>query len=208
MRRILVLSPHPDDESIGCGGTLRKHVVDGDTVHTIFLTSGEKGGHGRSVEETRRRREKEASIACEILGVEKLEFYREPDGALRATREVKARLQRKLVEWQPNLIYLPHSHEMHPDHRAGARALKRALGELTFQPEVLMCEIWTPLRCIDCIVDISPYVTTKRAAICAYESQCAVMAFDEAILALNRYRGEMHSWPGGDYAEVFAEFHP
>jgi LmbE family N-acetylglucosaminyl deacetylase len=66
-----------------------------------------------------------------------------------------------------------------------------------------MYEVWTPLQRIDEIVDISPYVKTKRAAIRAYKCQCDVLAFDEAILGLNRYRGEMHSWPGGDYAEIF-----
>jgi hypothetical protein len=37
----------------------------------------------------------------------------------------------------------------------------------------------------------------------AYRSQCAVVGFDAAVQGLNRYRGELHSWPGGDYAEVF-----
>ena len=46
MNRIMVISPHPDDESIGCGGTISKHVAEGDVVQVELLTSGEKGGHG------------------------------------------------------------------------------------------------------------------------------------------------------------------
>ena len=60
MNRILVLAPHPDDESIGCGGTLCRHVQQGDEVHVVFLTSGEKGGHGRSEAATIQVREAEA----------------------------------------------------------------------------------------------------------------------------------------------------
>src|SRR4051812_26082117 len=92
MTRVLVVSPHPDDESIGCGGTLRKHVLNGDSVHAIFLTSGEAGGHGRSRDETIHLREREAQRASEILGLTTIEFWRQPDKELRATRPVVERL--------------------------------------------------------------------------------------------------------------------
>jgi LmbE family N-acetylglucosaminyl deacetylase len=71
-----------------------------------------------------------------------------------------------------------------------------------------MYEVWTPLQKMDDIIDISPYVSDKVAAIRAHKSQCDIMRFDEAALALNRFRGEMHSWPGGDYAEVFRHMNP
>jgi len=48
MNRVMVISPHPDDESIGCGGTICRHVAAGDPVYIELLTSGEKGGHGLS----------------------------------------------------------------------------------------------------------------------------------------------------------------
>ena len=57
------------------------------------------------------------------------------------------------------------------------------------------------------IVDISPHLATKLRAVRAYKSQCAAVGFVQAVRGLNRYRGEMHSWPGGDYAEVFQRHH-
>ena len=206
MSRILVLSPHPDDESIGCGGTLRKHVLARDQVQVVFLTSGEKGGHGRPPEETGRLREKEAAEAARILGISSLEFWREPDGALRALEPVVKRLRKKVKDWRPDVIYVTHDREMHPDHRASVRLVRKAFsspGTRGVKPSVLMYEVWTPIQRMDEIVDVSPYIETKLAAIRAYKTQCEVVGFPEAILGLNRYRGEMHSWPGGKYAEVF-----
>jgi LmbE family N-acetylglucosaminyl deacetylase len=206
--RVLVLSPHPDDESLGCGGTLSSHVADGDSVHVIFLTSGEQGGHGRPPEETACVRELEARAAAAILGLASIEFWREPDGALRATPQLVERVRSKVHDWQPELIYVTYTHDLHADHRAATRAVQRALaGPISSRkkPTVLMFEVWTPLQRIDRVVDISLHMETKLAAIRAHASQCAVMRFDEAFEALARYRGEMHSWPGGDYAEIFTQ---
>lgn len=206
MNRILVLSPHPDDESIGCGGTLRKHIVEGDIVLVIFLTSGERGGHGMSPEETKIVREQEAKDAAAILGYESFEFWRIPNGKLRITKSAIERLSVKIKEWKPDIIYVSHDKEMHPEHKAAAGIVKKVLSKasaLEVKPAVYMYEVWTPMQRMDHIVDISSYVDIKRKAIKAHKSQCAIMSFDEAILGLNRYRGEMHSWPGGNYAEIF-----
>lgn len=206
MKRVLVLSPHPDDEALGCGGTLRKYVVGGDLVHVVFLTSGERGGHGKSLDETRRIREKEAKKAAGILGYKSIEFWREPNGKFRLTNHIVNRLKSKLADWKPHIIYVTHDKEMHLEHRVAARLVRKVMAnnpDWEPKPLVLMYEVWTPLQRMDHIVDISPYIDVKRAAIRAHKSQCAVMNFEGAFLGLNRYRGEMHSWPGGAYAEVF-----
>ena len=204
MKRVLVLSPHPDDEAIGLGGTLRRHVEQGDHVEVIFLTSGEKGSPTQSPEELGPIREGEAEAAATILGCQHLEFWRQPDGAVEATDELVARLVGKLNGTQPELIYVPHDAEMHPDHRAAAQLVARAVASLNHHsPSVLMYEVWTPLQQIDHVEDISAQIDTKLDAIRAHKSQCDIMDFVEAIRGLNRYRGEMHSWPGGPYAEVF-----
>ena len=211
MKRILVLAPHPDDEAIGCGGTILRHVKAGDVVRVVFLTSGEKGGHGRPENETVRVREAEARAAAMILRVKAVEFWHEPDGALSATVTAANRLRDAMCSWKPDILYVTHDREMHPDHRAAARLVRRAMKGLAAQqkrPDVLMYEIWTPLQRMDEIVDISPFLQKKLAAVRAYRSQCAVVGFEAAVRGLNRYRGEMHSWPGGDYAEVFARLTP
>jgi LmbE family N-acetylglucosaminyl deacetylase len=206
MARILAISPHPDDESIGCGGTLRKHVLQGDEVHALFLTSGEAGGHGRSAAETRELREREAEAACEILGLHRIEFWRERDGKLCASARTVDRLFAKLVELRPALLYVTHNREEHPDHRAACRIVERAVAMLNgVRIGVRMYEVWTPLEEMNQIEDISDVIDDKLAAVRAYRSQCAVLRFDEAVQGLNRYRGEMHSWPGGAYAEVFRD---
>jgi N-acetylglucosamine malate deacetylase 1 len=204
MKRVLVLSPHPDDETIGCGGSLRRHRRAGDDVHVVFLTSGEQGGHGRSPEETIALREREARAAARVLGIRHLEFWHLPDGALRTTVPAIRRLRAVLLSLRPDVIYVPHPHESHPDHRAAYRLVRRALAHRRGgAPEVLMYEVWTPLQRLDAIVDISDDVDVKLRALRKYRSQCAVVGFDAAVKGLNRYRGELHSWPGGDYAEVF-----
>ena len=207
MNRVMVISPHPDDESIGCGGTICKHVAAGEPVHVELLTSGEKGGHGLSEQETALQREEEATAAAEILGITHVEFYRQQDGNLSKNRRVANLLARRIQTCRPHLIYVPHPREQHPDHQPIAKVLRRALrkAQIPEPPRVLGYEIWTPLQRLDEIVDITPYLETKLRAIAAYATQCSVMDFESAARGLARYRGEMHSWPGGEYAEVFAD---
>lgn len=208
MKRVLVLSPHPDDEALGCGGTLCKHVAEGDSVAAIFLTSGEAGGHDNaSAEETGLTREDEARTACAALGVTRLEFWRLPDGKLAAHAANIERLVRSLAEYTPDVVYAPHARDGHPDHCATFELIRAAASDSRLAmsaPEVRLYEVWTPLQRMDLIIDITPFIEMKLAAIRRYASQCRVMRFDEAARGLARYRGEMHSWPGGDYAEVFA----
>lgn len=207
MKRILVISPHPDDDAIGCGGAILKHAEDGDAVKSIVLTSGEKGGHGLPPDKTIAIREKEAAKAAGILGVSNIEFWRLPDGAVSAgVREIK-HMREILRSWKPARIYVPHPGESHSDHRAAARIAIKAVGRSRLC-EVLFYEVWTPLTDMDLIIDITPHLKRKLCAIRAHRTQCNVLDFASAFRGLARYRGEMFCWPEGDYAEVFARYRP
>jgi LmbE family N-acetylglucosaminyl deacetylase len=202
MAHVLVVCAHPDDEAFGCGGTLRLHALGGDHITAVFLTSGEAGGHGE--ENHGERREQEAGRAAAILGIDELEFWREPDGRLRAGAALAGRLSTLIDALEPCRVYAPHGRDDHPDHRATARLVRRALAPSAARPVVRGYEIWSPVERIEEVVDISEVIAEKRRAIRAYRSQCAVMGLDHASVGLARYRGEMHSWPGGPYAEVFS----
>ena len=200
MSRVVVVAPHPDDESIGCGGTIAMHVAAGDDVRVIFLTSGEAGSRTVPPDEFRLIREAEAHAAAGVLGVTDLVFFGERDGGLRVTRQLVERMREALRGAER--AYVTNANEMHPDHRAAARLVRAAAEPPT---RVLAYEIWTPLTKMDEINDIGAHLETKLAAIRCHASQCELVDFAAAAEGLARYRGEMFSWPEGEYAEVFQE---
>jgi LmbE family N-acetylglucosaminyl deacetylase len=202
MTAVLVLAAHPDDEAVGCGGTLRRHVLEGDEVSVVFMTSGEAGGHG--IDRPGEVREAEAAEAARVLGLGELQFWRERDGSLRARAALVRRVAELIRKRRVSVLYAPHARDDHPDHRAAARIARAAALEAGRRLELRHFEIWSPIEHIEHLVDISEVLEDKLRAIRAYRSQCAVMRFDDAFEGLARYRGEMHSWPGGPYAEVFA----
>lgn len=204
---VLVLAPHPDDEAIGCGGTVAGHIASGDRVEVIFLTSGERGIKPFDAAANVRQREEEASKAAAILGIHAIDFWRLPDGRLRASSTVVERLGQELARRNAALVYTTHQDEDHVDHRAAARLLHAALDERgDGRTRALYFEVWTPLQQLDMVVDITDQLHTKIRAIRAHRSQCQIVGFDQAARGLARYRGELHSWPGGPYAEAFRQW--
>ena len=105
-RNILVIAPHPDDESIGCGGTLCRHTARGDRVVAVFLTSGELGLEHLPREEAWRVREGEAEAAAEVLGLADLIFLRCPDWFVGEGVDEAAALLRPILTRGP-AVHLP-----------------------------------------------------------------------------------------------------
>ena len=199
----LVIAPHPDDESIGCGGTICLHTARGDRVSVVFLTSGELGLIKVSSEEAKRIREREAESVAEFLGVAEISFLRFPDGYLSICIPEAADALRAIVERErPQRIYLPHEYEAHPDHAMAKLILEGALGRNgDLQPSLLAYEVWTPLYEYNHVEDISTTMARKLRAIRRYRSQNVSLRFDRSCRELNRYRGYFAF--RNRYAEVF-----
>ena len=200
---VLVIAPHPDDEAIGCGGSVRKHALQRDRVVAVFLTSGELGLKHLDREKACAVREGEARKAASILGISVSLFLRGPDWELEAaTQETAAGLHPIVAREQPSIVYLPHAGEWHPDHRAAVQVLRAALTEET--KSKIVCrgyEVWTPLAEYDHVEDISDVMAVKMKAIRAHRSQVEQLAYAQAARGLNAYRGAIAG--RCRYAEVF-----
>jgi LmbE family N-acetylglucosaminyl deacetylase len=188
-KRVLVLAPHPDDETIGCGGTLALHAAAGDPVRVIILTNGAKGDmSGRfSREDYIALRRRETMAACACLGITDVMFLDHEDRELANVPTLASDVAALIDAFTPDVIYAPSPLEFHPDHRAAADAAERAVRLCKTPAELLYYEVGQPVQ-IDVLVDITGVLDKKHRAILQYQSQLDERPYNDVALALNRFR--------------------
>jgi LmbE family N-acetylglucosaminyl deacetylase len=203
-KRILVFAPHPDDDILGCGGSMAWHVQQGHQLKVIYLTSGESGSLDFSKDQLVGLREKEACAAAQVLGVKQTAFLRWPDGYLQVKPEYLQQLTALIRAEKPHRIYLPHSQDAVSDHLVThhlvMEAVRRAAGpwfqECPGEPwsvgTVLGYEVWTPILSPGLAIDISSFMDKKITALREHRSQLQGYSYDDAITGLNRYRAVMN----------------
>lgn len=196
--KILIVAPHPDDDALGCAGTARLHVLAGDEVRLLYMTSGELGIPGMAPEAVGPMREAEARECNNALEAKGCAFWREPDGKLEDSERTRDLFKSIFSIYNADIIYAPHAGEAHPDHKACSEIVKAS----SKGKECRFYEVWTPLSHWDLVVDITSTITIKRAAIRCFASQVIRNPFAEGILGLNHYRGLFHA-PNVMYAEAF-----
>ncbi|MDF2682495.1 MAG: hypothetical protein K0R47_3685 [Brevibacillus sp.] len=135
MKKVMVVFPHPDDESFACGGTLAKCRDASQMTCLICVTSGCGGRTGPFEidcrEKLARLREQELGKAAEVLGISRLDLFRYPDGSLVKTDidELVGRIYEAIVDWKPDVVvtFPPDGVTGHPDHIVTCRATTRAV---------------------------------------------------------------------------------
>lgn len=206
MKNIVVLAPHPDDETLGCGGTLLKHKSEGDSVSWIITTSMKKElGY---TEERMFERDFEIKKVSDFYGFDRVIQLGFATTLLDEvpTGDIVGSVKKALDEIKPEVIYLPFPGDAHSDHKrvfgAGIacakwfrlKSAKRVLvyetisetefgihpEERPFQPNVF--------------VDISPFIEKKIKIMSFYKGEMGVPPFPrsaENIKALATFRGGM-----------------
>lgn len=201
----LVIAPHPDDEVIGCGGTVHNLTKQGSKVDVLIVTGG-KNVEGNNLSETRKQ---EARDATAILGVNRLSFLEFEEENIRPAARLEEALQAKIEDIQPAIVFAPNIFDNHPDHILIGQGLLNAAKACRFEFQCYFFEVWTPLVA-NTFIDITSEVETKTRALEAHQSQVNTTPLKEMILSLNRYRAiaALSGNPSMKYAEAFFRVGP
>jgi LmbE family N-acetylglucosaminyl deacetylase len=200
VRNILVIAPHPDDESLGCGGLISKLAAHRRRFCTVFVTDG-SASHVGSIKWSRRsvaaRREREAEEALYQLGIgdHPRIFLRLCDSAMPPVSSEEWRfalgeLDFVLRIFCPDLVLLPWRRDPHCDHRDSWRLATEAIRRSVLTPMTLEYAIWLeeygvaadyprPNEAQSIVFDVSTEVPIKRAAIAAHQSQTTNLIDDD-----------------------------
>jgi LmbE family N-acetylglucosaminyl deacetylase len=196
-RSALVVAPHPDDETLGCGATIARKVAAGAAVTVLVLTDGRHSHRSAHVspDDLAALRRKEFAEATRRLGLGEAEVIWGglTDGSLAAEQEqVSSVMAEALHRVRPDELYATCADEPHPDHAAVGRAARRVASTAGTPVQLLEYPIWLwnawPMRRGDragstvaalrqialrqaVTVAAGPYAGAKRDAIEAYASQ-------------------------------------
>jgi len=212
--KILVVAAHPDDEILGAGGTILKHVKGGDEVNILILGDGELSkGEGADVV----RREKQCQKVAEKLGAKKVYLEKFPDNAFDSISLLKITKKVELIinQIKPDTIYTHHAYDLNVDHRLTFQAVLTACRPqpdffvkkiLTF--EILSSTEWQAkdrnnMFCPNEYNNIEDFIDKKIEALLIYKDELREYPHPrsvEGVKTLARYRGME---VGLNFAEVF-----
>jgi len=192
----LVIAPHPDDETLGCGGLLFRKRAEGVAVCVAYVTDGSASHPGHPTltpGALAALRQTEARHAMDRIGVEStgLRFLGARDGTLAhldrpSADELVLRIAALLRQVQPDEIFLPCRHDGSSEHDATFGFVRRALEQAGLRPRILEFPVWSwwnPRLLLRPLItsrrvwrmDFRGYGTLKRRALDAYASQIAAI---------------------------------
>lgn len=220
-QRILVVAAHPDDEVLGCGATIMKHIAEGDIVHTMIMAEGltsrdlTRNAEMRAGELSELHAASERS--AEFLGVTKLIMHDFPDNRMDGVNllDVVKKIELEVDTYKPNIVYTHHAGDVNVDHRVTHDAVVTACRSLPGESvrEILFFETlssteWQMMTADkifqpNIYVDVTEFMEKKRQALEFYASEMREYPHPRSykgVELLAQYRGLTVGVP---YAEAF-----
>ena len=201
MNKVLVISPHPDDETLGCGGTLIRHKKEGDEIHWLIMTS--VNSSDKKIHNVKEKEIGEVSKAYSFDSTSRTKFLTSQLDTV-PKKEIIQVISKVFKEIQPNFLYLPFKNDIHSDHSivfdAAASCTKsfrypyirrvmiyETISETEFSirpgKEQFKPNLW---------IDISDYIDKKIEIMSLYESEIGKEPFprsEQNIRSLAKFRG-------------------
>jgi LmbE family N-acetylglucosaminyl deacetylase len=174
--KILIVAPHPDDEAIGCVGTMLLHIASGDRVCVAIATDGRRSGAIADPIQMSLQRRREAGDAAQLMRVERMEWMGFPEGEWNIAA-LRDSLKNLIDEVAPDIVYAPSRIDFHPEHFKVAHALALALAEMPSRGghdrTVRIYPVQVPLTSLmsNLVADISALIPQCEAVLRAYVSQ-------------------------------------
>ena len=219
--KVLVIAAHPDDEVLGCGGTIARHADAGDQVHILIVA---EGATSRQLQRDRIQASEElsalgkaANTAGSVLGTAGVELLDLPDNRLDSIDRLDLikQIEDRINYHQPQVIYVHHAGDVNVDHRRLHEAVITACRPTPGQSvrrilsyEVASSSEWQPPGSAptftpNWFIDISSQWDRKREALLAYASEMRAWPHARSLEALEhlaRWRGAQ---VGVEAAEAF-----
>ena len=214
--RVLTISAHPDDETLGCGGTLLKHAAQGDELHWLIATVCHEPQWSA---ELIARKACEVERVAEAYGMKKFYKLGFPNARLDtvAVSDLMAPIADVIADVRPELVYLLHGGDIHTDHYMlftasmsvlkpfymKKRGIRRVVCYETLSSTDAAPPRWDRAFVPSIYCDITPHIDRKIQIMELYESEIHADPMPRgasAIRALARFRGTTIST---EYAEAF-----
>jgi LmbE family N-acetylglucosaminyl deacetylase len=189
--KVLCIGAHPDDPESGCGGTLLRYAALGHAVTILYLTRGERGIEGKSLDEAAATRTAESAAACRILGATP-KYFGQIDGATEVTREQVDAMSRFLNAQQPDVVFTHWPVDTHMDHQVASLLTIRAwMAEGTARLYFYEVNSGSQTQGFlpNTYVDISSVIEQKKAALFAHVSQDGRGIWREHHALMAQWRG-------------------
>lgn len=216
-RSVLVVAAHPDDEVLGCGGTMARHAAEGDTVNVAIVAEGITSRGGAGAADGLAELAAAARAANAILGVAAVRLLGLPDNRLDGMDrlDLVQRVEALVAEFRPDIIYTHHAGDLNVDHRrvheavvTAARPLPGCAVTTLLFFEVASSTEWQPPGSAvpfvpSWFVDISAELERKEAALRAYSGEMRPWPHARSVQAVShlaRWRGAS---AGMEAAEAF-----